>query len=1030
MDIHYNAFISYRHHPADIKVAQQIHRGLERYKIPRSLKKSKATKLRLFRDKEELPASSNLSDDITKALNHSDFLIVICSTHTKESQWVQREIETFLQTHDHDHVLTVLVDGDPQETIPKILCGMERVDPITGETLQIPLEPLSCDWRGNKAKAYRQELPRLAAALFGCGYDELRQRERQYRAKRNAVILSAAMALVMAFSSYVIYNSLQIRKANRELEQANMEIRKNLEESQRNQSQYLTTTSQQQLSEGDRMLAIALAMAALPEYEGQRPYLPQAEMALCSALGAYNAESDIAAVGSISCDALIRHYEATNDRDRMFVFDQRKVLSVWNLENYQKLKAVQLEEDVTKMLVTAQDHLILVDLSYVVRCYDKELNLLWQADSCNDMVLSDTRDVLLVKSNANTIAFLNAETGEPICPSVQVKLPEDDPNQGWSITFRQESYNLDRPLLLEYSNYSDVSKIISVDADTGKTLELTTISEDYYVRGTAYTYSGDVLVLTVSDQGSWNGTFLGVMLTYSQVPIEVLCLNPDGGQRWTAELTTYSYSSEWTLYAIAENDRVFCQVDNMLAVLDGQSGEILNCCETGANPVWVSPNETRAMVLLEDGRLGNFIYEDREFNSIRYFKEGLDSGFAGKGMFVKQYQSTDILVYNNIMDENWQVINGEYATAIKQSVGAEDFLAVYNYDAVLLFDVQQKKLIWSLEEESGMHLSIVGFSEDAGKLWLGNNGKELICVDTGSVQTERYLLPENHDEKKLYYWQADRNYYADGMIFVPAKLLMENDSCLVAFDTLSEETYSICICKATESFGGAPDILAVKDKIAYCWDSANAAVYKVDIFGNTSEIFLEDVATRPVMQVLNDGATLMVAANNRVTFTDETGELFNLELGDNKGLSAYRTQNQIILLIDSGDFVRYDLNGCRLGEIAGYQYSNFFSNVSHDYDPQKITWTELADGDIFVNVYQSGNLIDMENWDVRAWVPNCLTYDSKADRFVTLGTDPDTGERRFGTYGRYTLEQLMAMAQKALNGYELTQEQMEKYGIS
>ena len=108
MDIHYNAFISYRHHPDDIKVAQQIHAGLEHYRIPRALKKRGSTSLRLFRDKEELPITSNLSDDIYKALRNSDFLIVICSPHTKQSAWVQREIETFLKFHDHTHVLTVL----------------------------------------------------------------------------------------------------------------------------------------------------------------------------------------------------------------------------------------------------------------------------------------------------------------------------------------------------------------------------------------------------------------------------------------------------------------------------------------------------------------------------------------------------------------------------------------------------------------------------------------------------------------------------------------------------------------------------------------------------------------------------------------------------------------------------------------------------------------------------------------------------------------------------------------------------------
>ena len=121
MDIHYNAFISYRHHPEDIRVATEIHRALEHYRIPKAVRKNQKGNLRLFRDKDELPITSNLSDDIFRALQNSDFLIVICSTHTKESVWVQREIETFLKTHTYDKVLSVLVDGEPYDTITEIL---------------------------------------------------------------------------------------------------------------------------------------------------------------------------------------------------------------------------------------------------------------------------------------------------------------------------------------------------------------------------------------------------------------------------------------------------------------------------------------------------------------------------------------------------------------------------------------------------------------------------------------------------------------------------------------------------------------------------------------------------------------------------------------------------------------------------------------------------------------------------------------------------------------------------------------------
>ena len=111
MDIHYNAFISYRHHPEDIRVASEIHRLLERFRLPKGLRGKTREIERIFRDKEELPITSNLTDDITAALRNSDYLIVICSEHTKESVWVQREIETFLQTHSRTQVLTDVVVG-------------------------------------------------------------------------------------------------------------------------------------------------------------------------------------------------------------------------------------------------------------------------------------------------------------------------------------------------------------------------------------------------------------------------------------------------------------------------------------------------------------------------------------------------------------------------------------------------------------------------------------------------------------------------------------------------------------------------------------------------------------------------------------------------------------------------------------------------------------------------------------------------------------------------------------------------------
>ena len=152
MTEHYNAFISYKHAPEDNRVAEAVHKGLERFHIPHRIRKKTGIKRinRIFRDKDELPITSDLNEDIDFALAHSDYLIVVCSKRTFESPWVIREIEMFLTCNKKSHVLTVLVDGEPREVIPEILLK-EQIEIVEQDgsvrTEVRALEPLSCDYR-------------------------------------------------------------------------------------------------------------------------------------------------------------------------------------------------------------------------------------------------------------------------------------------------------------------------------------------------------------------------------------------------------------------------------------------------------------------------------------------------------------------------------------------------------------------------------------------------------------------------------------------------------------------------------------------------------------------------------------------------------------------------------------------------------------------------------------------------------------------------------------------------------------------
>ena len=111
----YDAFISYRHTALDLSVAKKLHKALETYHIPKSVQKKTGKKRinRVFRDQEELPIGSDLNDNISDALKEAEYLIVICSPDTPGSYWVSKEINTFIELHDREHVLAFLVAGEP-----------------------------------------------------------------------------------------------------------------------------------------------------------------------------------------------------------------------------------------------------------------------------------------------------------------------------------------------------------------------------------------------------------------------------------------------------------------------------------------------------------------------------------------------------------------------------------------------------------------------------------------------------------------------------------------------------------------------------------------------------------------------------------------------------------------------------------------------------------------------------------------------------------------------------------------------------
>jgi len=210
----YWAFLSYSHQ--DRKWGDWLHKALETYRFPRRLIGTESLNGKvpqrlypIFRDQEELSASADLGSRINEALRGSRYLIVICSPHAAQSNWVSQEIIEFKRLGREDRILALIAAGEPNASDGKSRFAPEdecfpkpiryRLAP-NGELSTEPVEPLAADVREGQERKDDAKL-KLLAGLVGVNYDDLRQREHERRLRRARIIGAVALALTAIFAA-------------------------------------------------------------------------------------------------------------------------------------------------------------------------------------------------------------------------------------------------------------------------------------------------------------------------------------------------------------------------------------------------------------------------------------------------------------------------------------------------------------------------------------------------------------------------------------------------------------------------------------------------------------------------------------------------------------------------------------------------------------------------------------------------------------------------------------------------------------
>lgn len=1023
---HYNAFISYKHAPEDNRVAEAVQRGLERFHIPKKIQKKTGMKRiqRVFRDKDELPITSNLSGTIAYALEHSDYLIVICSTNTKESMWVPREIEYFLRNHTKQQILTVLVNGEPNEVIPPMLQYDDRIynNPQGQQQMfRFPLEPLSCDYRLPMRKANHVELPRLASCLIGCSYDELMNRRRQYKMQRMALGFAGALAILLGFSGYMAYSRYRIHKTYLE--------------SLRNQSKYLAKESEKLLEEEQRISAIQLALEAMPkDKKDDRPVTPDAISALNSATLAYVSESttNINAEWNYQLPNTINKFYVSPEANTLAALDNSGVLIAWNTASHEEILHLDTpDQKICGILYLDNDTLL--EWNYeVATAYDlKNGKEKWSYtfeesySSADSFVVVDKYLYILLDSG--NLAKINIADGKA---EKNIKL---DMGKNEGITIRNMSVS-PNGTKLAFSGFVDWESytVGVIDLNSGK-VTFTDTTEDM-TRDVIFADDNNVMAAYSKDYMNSSMSF-GNKSVLSADHSVIKCLKAsDLSEVWSADFVCNDVMVQSGFLSLPESKSVCYFCGNIATTYDLKSGEVKY--ENNVNDSIIDASDRDGdgvpIYITEDGGLA-YPAADND-NSVAYSKyltDNISKAVVNNGVYVNKQMTCEIIYYGtDVYDKSWKEIKEgiTLSSIYNDTYMDETVLAIITSEndkpGLLAYNLEDPSKIHQLElgGDSAYSYDILGTYD--GKLYIasstgGSYNLVIVNMATGDM--------DSIDTFETYYSPDKVASFSNGKLtYTYSKDYKDNYVVVQNIKNSKTEEYQL----PTEDF--APTMAPVyfeKSNIIYYADEAG------DYFINAKNGKVQEMGLpaswmdTSMIAASSDEQSFAITDKSQIQLVTPDGSTkFTISCPgvEPTGMAFYKPEKakeeQLLVVYNDGTLYRYSAT---TGDVKGK------SEISYYYggtDSAEFIFSE--DGsNLYIQSSTLTNIIDINSWTETTYIERCFGYHKKTDRFLTY-SNPTYEEFKIGYYDRYSNEELVEKAKEITGGTELSDELKTRYGLS
>ena len=1014
----YNAFISYKHAKLDTAIAEHVQKNLEHFHVPHRLRKGlKHEKItRIFRDKDELPITSDLTETITDALEKAEYLIVICSTNTKESIWVKREINTFLKTHSQDKVLTVLCDGEPDQVIPEELLSMNKqfVD-ANGimQTVRVPVEPLSCDYRLPKRRADREELPRLASAILGCSYDELQRRRRQYMIRRAAAVVAVVFAGLIALSTYMSYSRQQIDNS--------------LIESLRSRSKYLANESSQLLEDDKRTDAVQLALAALPGGDKDKmPVTPEAIRAITDATAAYrsNAGMQFEPIWNFKAERAITKFIISDDGGYIATIDKSGNIDCWNTDSHKHLMSKTRDGDPMDILFLGKDSIMIVYHTYVETYNVESGKLVWTYET-GELGLQEgdveyTNNEVFVPIEKGALAVLAAKDGK-VRDTIQLKgtvLTKSVYDLTVSPDGRKIGYS-DSSIV-----YGDDSLIHIYDRDTGK--DNTTHLDSYYIHE-MYFVDNDHLCIMANDSIFGNSASFSTDFSYIAEGTETIyCFDKTMKQLWKNEMLFSDVIVGLGVKNLPSRNAVVAYAGNAAAIYDITSGNELNYYRVGSPVVNINDSNKDGLPEFICNH-GEFLFardtDSNSFASYSVLGNDIKFGYITDRIFIVRYNTNDIICYDEFLqDDEWEAVSGYGSSDAGSSYQVycydEDYLiiAASTNDVaqikVSFIDIKKAKLLSVVEIENPGQLTNRFHFECVDGEYYGVFGEKIFHVDPKKCTVKDIGVTLEYETEVVGGKLVDCNVEDEELIVNVSDLDGKHAKELTLDDVEDIHRYDSFRVRYVEQLDTL--FISVNDRV-FIGDLKSERLTELEVPKGWDGSF----STTFYATSSDDGSQILITDGHYVVVMNASyKEQYTLQCNSSHRFGAV-FKNGLLYVAEDYYFVVYKGNN---GELISKKEMELWGvgDATMAFDERSMQ--------VMVQTGDQICIIDMNTWTEIANIQGAYCYEPTNDRFFVYSYIY-SGSTLPGYIRHYTVGELIDKAERYLDGQELDDVTKSKYGL-